>query len=107
MTQCPIGQREALGLWPCSRAEGGKRYRGQSGEQRDQVLRQGQNGTMALACLLQGREQKTSHPGSTRNSHDVVTVGSLHSEKLAGLHGTENQEATQAGFGILPFIHLL
>lgn len=68
-----VGQIEAPGLWPCSKAEGGKRSRGQSGEQGDQVLRQGQNGTMSLVCLLQRREQKTSHPGSTRNSHDVAS----------------------------------
>lgn len=58
MAQCPIGQTEALGLWPCSRAGDGKRFRGQCGEQGDQVLRKAQNGTMSLVCLLQKRQQK-------------------------------------------------
>lgn len=37
----------------------------------------------------------------------MLPVGRLCSEKLVGLQGTGNQEAKQAGLGVLPFIHLL
>lgn len=80
MIQYPIGQTEALGPWPCSQAKDGKRSRGQSGEQRDQVLSQDLIELCHSAYTLEGKEQRI-YPdertrevkpqlGSTGNSND-------------------------------------
>lgn len=113
MAQCPIGQTEALSHWPCSRAEGSKRSRGQSGEQGDQVLRWEQNGTMSLACWLQRKKNRgsiqmgdqgdqggqTSHPGNTGNT---MTFRKSMSWEACQIQGMWNQEPSRQDSGFYP-----
>lgn len=54
-------------------AAAGNRARGQSGEQGDQVLRQGTNWTVSLACM-QGKGDRGMYPGGvTRATRQVRT----------------------------------